>query len=524
MKAISAKSVLGFGVFVLLVIAARCHNFEQVFVQGRVYFVDADCYSRMTRVRMILEAPGSIIRHHDFENYPRGITPHTTAPLDYLIAATKAVVDAGVCVANRLSSRIPQFDTLDLAGAFISPLLGIAAGVFLWFWSRRIRYRAMLLIVYAISPILVHGTALGRPDHQSLLIFLVALALGSEWSMLVRAARTWSIVGGLAWGFALWVSLYEPAVLLVAFLLFASLLEPRDFWSRERVWSFACLGVVLLLALIAEGWRIKPPDPLVSKYFGAWRREIGEMASLDAFSTLLVCWLGLGIVLAPVFLLLRSVRERQFAIWLPMLIATYALTLYQMRWGYFLALVFVMSLPRAVELVRNGVIAWTIFLASLWPLLGEWDQTLFPDQRRADQMAEEKTDRILLRDVAEHLRGAENLPFLAPWWLSPALAYWSGQNGVAGSSHESLPGTVDSAGFYLAEEPQQAREILFSRGVRRVVAYDPPRVVETSATLLGRPQPARALAGVLYFAPHSVPDFLALEYANASYKVFDAQP
>jgi hypothetical protein len=56
-------------------------------VAGNVYFSDADCYARMTRVRMCAQHPGLIVRHHDFENYPTGTTPHTTAPLDYLVVA-----------------------------------------------------------------------------------------------------------------------------------------------------------------------------------------------------------------------------------------------------------------------------------------------------------------------------------------------------------------------------------------------------------------------------------------------------
>jgi len=45
----------------------------------------ADCYARMTRVEMVSAKPGLIVRHHTFENFPQGTTPHTTAPLDYLI-------------------------------------------------------------------------------------------------------------------------------------------------------------------------------------------------------------------------------------------------------------------------------------------------------------------------------------------------------------------------------------------------------------------------------------------------------
>ena len=158
------KSALWLGLFLALTLATRCANHAEVFLDGKIYFVDADCYSRMTRVRMVMEHPGTIIRHQDFENYPQGISPHTTAPFDYLIAA--------------LAWLLKPFakDYLDLAGAIVSPLLGVLTTAFLWYWSRELlqRFRKLMLLLASLSPILVHGTILGRPDHQSLLIFLMA--------------------------------------------------------------------------------------------------------------------------------------------------------------------------------------------------------------------------------------------------------------------------------------------------------------------------------------------------------------
>src|SRR5213078_4200077 len=166
-------AIIGITTLSVLILAARCVNYQDVFVAGNVYFTDADCYARMTRVRMCEKKPGLIVRHHDFENFPEGTTPHTTAPLDYLILA--------------LSILLKPFTAhaVDLAGAVISPLLALLGGWFLWWWSRRMkfRYRWAMLVLYAISPILVQGTELGRPDHQSLLILLVTVAICTEWSL-----------------------------------------------------------------------------------------------------------------------------------------------------------------------------------------------------------------------------------------------------------------------------------------------------------------------------------------------------
>ena len=192
-----------------LILATRCANYQDVFVAGNVYFVDADCYARMTRAQMVREKPGLIIRHHAFENFPQGTTPHTTAPLDYLIVALSLFLNPFTAHA------------LDLAGAFVSPLLALLGGWFLWWWSRRMkfRYRWVMLILYAISPILVHGTELGRPDHQSLLILLVAIAICAEWSsqtlQAANMASAWRLTSAAAWALAIWVSAYEPLVLFL---------------------------------------------------------------------------------------------------------------------------------------------------------------------------------------------------------------------------------------------------------------------------------------------------------------------
>ena len=166
----------------VLTLVARCWNVRDVFVEGHIYFVDGDCYSRMTRARMIAEHPGLIVRHHDFENWPQGVTSHTTAPLDYLIVGLKWGLDAVFAVLDPRHASLLHEQTLDLAGALVSPLLGVAGALFLAWWLEkfRVRFGWAALLFYAVCPILVHGTLLGRPDHQSLLMLTLTVALGAE--------------------------------------------------------------------------------------------------------------------------------------------------------------------------------------------------------------------------------------------------------------------------------------------------------------------------------------------------------
>ena len=87
----------------------QVHKARLIFLPDGVHFVDADCYSRMTRARIISEQPGTLVTRHAFENYPYGVRPHTTAPMDYLIVGFGRLLGPGV--------------DLDIAGAWISPSL-----------------------------------------------------------------------------------------------------------------------------------------------------------------------------------------------------------------------------------------------------------------------------------------------------------------------------------------------------------------------------------------------------------------
>ena len=125
-----------------------------------------------------------------------------------------------------------------------------------------------------------------------------------------------------------------------------------------------------------------------------------------------------------------------------------------------------------------------------------------------------------IRDLALSLRSADVHPFLAPWWVSPSIAYWSGQPGIAGSSHESLNGIEDSARFFISEDFQQAREILQKDKVAWVFAYDSDRVAQNSAAILNEALPANPLCRVLDRRPSQAPRFLNFSAQNPTCKLY----
>ena len=516
-----------------LVLATRCANYQDVFVAGNVYFVDSDCYARMTRVRVCATKPGLILRHHDFENFPQGTTPHTTAPLDYLIL--------GLALPLKPFTAQP----LDMAGAFVSPLLALTGAWFLWWWSRRMkfRYRWVVLILFAISPILVHGTEVGRPDHQSLLILLVTIGICAEWRLQTAAdppsrssgaagtaaateLNRLAVVSGAAWGFALWVSAYEPPVLFFIVLVTSFLLNPRALFGQDRRAGWILFATIIAAALLIERRAPSFAIPESSAIFKNWASTIGELAHVSPANPVWFRWCGYLVLLAP-FLIWISVRARKdgaeglhaLAIYV-LLIATYFLTIWQARWAYFFVLIFALALPKLLAPIKSGTAVWIAFVLSMFPVLRDWDETLWPNETQLASHLEKQVESAQIREVALTLASSELQPFLAPWWLSPSIAYWSGQPGVAGSSHESLEGIEDSARFFLSDDQERARSILHNDNVAWVFAYDSQRVTQNSAAVLNEAVPTGPLCRVLDRTPSHAPPFLIFSAQTPACKLY----
>ena len=498
-------------IFSALILAARCANYGDVFIGADIYFTDADCYSRMTRARICLENPGRIIRHHSFENFPDGTTPHTTAPLDYLIVALAGVL------------RPVTMRALDLAGAIISPLLALLTGWFLWWWARwsRLRYRGALLLLYAVSPILVHGTELGRPDHQALLLGLVTVALCAEWTLLSLVSRAWSLVSGAAWGLALWVSFYEPLILLSVVLISQAVFARPHLTAQHRIIGWAVCGGVIVVALAIEQRLPSWPGPGLNPIFSNWARTIGELKGVSLTDPIWLRWAGLLLVPLPAMLWIAVAKIRTVPFFLAaVLIASFALTMWQARWAYFFVMIFALSLPALLSILRNPLAGWILIAASFYPVLVDWDERLWPNESQSALILERRAEALGWRQAAAQLAGPTEAPFLAPWWWSPAVAYWSGQPGVAGSSHEALDGTEQSARFFVAADPETARMILQKTKAAWVLAYDADRTVANSVALLGIPPPENPLGRVLDRTPAQAPPFLELVSQNPACKLF----
>jgi len=492
-----------------LFLAAVTWNRTQVFVPRSdtgllVVYADGDCHSRMQRAAMVAENPGTIIRSHHFENFPQGTFPHTTAPMDYLIAALGVIMRP-----------------FDAAGAWISPLLGLVTLLFLFFWSRSLdlRPRWPMLILFAVSPALIHAFALGRPDHQSLLVALTTIALASNFAFVRTARSAWAWTSGAAWGLALWVSWFEPLILLATQEMARTLVLRRA--AYRKIWRHALLlaAGIALAAWALEGFRSPWPDATVREFFPRWAALLGELQG--ATPAAMFTWTGWLLVPAPLLLAWDYFRRRDplALIVLTLLVVVTALTGWQARWNAWQAAVFCLALPWMLTPLRRSWIIWTVFLASLWPVAWAWDARISPTPGGKARAQEKIIESVLLEQTARFLETQTRGGVLAPWWISPGLARLSGQPMVGGTSHQSLPGSVDTARFFLSDDDSVAASQLSLRRVKYVVTDAPERVIATSAALLGVPAPPHPLI-VRLASGRDIPNFLQPVFANQFFRVY----
>ncbi len=494
--------------------------------QDQIHFVDADCYSRMTRVRILagmepfpppaepLHFPG-FLKNHTFENYPEGTLPHTTAPMDWAILLLWQTLGA-------------TESNMDLAGYLISPLLGAALLLAGWVWAIKLQlpWKWSTLLLLGCSPILLHGFAFGRPDHQSLVLLLTGIALMLEAARWRYPSWTLSFLSGLCWGLSFWVSWFEPLVLwIVATLFRAIMLLTRHSPANSKQELLFPLGITAAFAagtLVLTGFPQTGLSPEMEPYFWRWAQSIGELQSVSLFQ-FIPRWTGwFGLVL-PFVLGWRWWKSRDplCGFWLILIMVLGTLTLWHMRWGYYLVLGIALAFPMGLMVFSRKWIGVAVFLISLWPMARELERMTFPEGERTGQLVSRRQESSDLSQAGLVLRGMEGNGILAPWWLTPKLVYRSGKDGVAGSSHQSLSGTLAASRFFTGDDPEAARRILRDRKVSFVVVADSGQVLENSLQNLGTSLPGgRTMAALLDRHPSEAPPYLTLVFRNSSCKIY----
>jgi hypothetical protein len=364
-----------------------------------------------------------------------------------------------------------------------------------------------------------------------LLILLVAIAMCAGWnSQTLQAANmagAWRLTSAAAWALAIWVSAYEPLVLFLIVTATALMLNRHAVFARDRRGGWILFAAIIAIALAIE---LRVPSFGILQSIGHlknWGSTIGELAHVSPMNPVWLNWCGFLLFVAPVliWMSIRTPRNgapggRALPIYV-LLVATYFLTIWQARWGYFFVLIFALTLPALLVPIKSSAAVWIAFVLSIFPILRDWDERLWPNDAQLAALVERRIESAQIRDLALSLRSPEVHPFLAPWWLSPSIAYWSGQPGVAGSSHESLNGIEETARFFLSENLQEARAILEKRHVAWVFAYDFDRVAQNSGAILNEPLPREPLSRVLDRTPSHAPPFLVFSAQNPACKLYE---
>jgi hypothetical protein len=244
-----------------------------------------------------------------------------------------------------------------------------------------------------------------------------------------------------------------------------------------------------------------------------WSGTIGELSHVSLGNPIWFSWCGWLVLLAP--FLFWPKRDRTTPWFLKaLLIATFGLTIWQARWAYFFVMIFAMTLPEVLLLLRKPIFAAAIFIVALFPVAQSWDH-IFSDEELA-RRADNRVEMVELHAIASQCDG----PFLAPWWFSPALSYWSRQPGVGGSSHESIAGVIESTKFFGTQSAEEVAQMLTILKVRWIIAYDADRVARNCSDILEHPISPDAFCYLLDRRPSGVPPFLRLIAQTGRFKLF----
>ena len=148
-----------------------------------------------------------------------------------------------------------------------------------------------------------------------------------------------------------------------------------------------------------------------------------------------------------------------------------------------------LGLPRA----RLALIV--VAFGSFWPIARWWEGWIFPMESRVAEAMEYREEMGQLRRIATGIRGGGIQPFLAPWYLSSAMSYWSMQPSVSRFTWLESTETDFATAFFASSDVRSHRETLLSLGVRWIICDAPDRF-ERNASRMGLKKDPKVEAAV----------------------------
>jgi hypothetical protein len=316
----------------------------------------------------------------------------------------------------------------------------------------------------------------------------------------------------------MWDSLYEPLLIFVIVVGFNLALRRRE----QSGFLIAAIGIVLFSFCVEGLPNARPPREL-DAYLVRWLGTIAEVRTMSWISA--TVYFSPALWLLPLFIFrYLQLGPHKIEDWLLCLLclALTAVGFSQTRWLYFAGFVLLLLVAgwcerEKIVWLRRVVLAGIIY-GLLWGIDYDFDKMELNEAKPTPQ----------LRRIAMCIDGPGGI--LAPWWQSPTLLYYSGQPIVAGSSHMTLPGIVDTARYFTTTSWLEADEILQRRRVRWVMVYLPERTILNSRQILGTEttaEPKRKIdqpISISLYDGFAVPTRYRLRAVEQDFKLYEYDP
>jgi len=254
-------------------------------------------------------------------------------------------------------------------------------------------------------------------------------------------------------------------------------------------------------------------DPSVQQSLKNWA-STSELAHVSPLNPVWLNWCGYLLFVAPVLIWMsirtprngaQGLRALPFYV---LLIARISSPSGRRDGDIFFCFDFSRSrFQRWLAPIKSSAAVWIAFVLSIFPILRDWDELLWPNEARLAGRVERGLNPRRIRDLALSFAIGRVHPFLAPWVLSAVdcllvRAAWS--RGKA--RHESLNESRRARDFFFRNLEQLMR---FSTHTEwRGFSYDSDRVAQNSCSRSGQGGASATALRVLYQTPSQAPPFL----------------
>lgn len=181
-----------------------------VFSGGRVYLYDPDCYVRLRKILVYLQAFPATSVHDYFESFPRGTGIIAPPTMEYFVAA----------LAYPFRAFAQLRPVIETAIAYVPVLVGAVTVIVLYRFMERSLGRtaaAVAAAVLALYPPFIDATVLGRFDNEMLepLLLLATMRIYISTYEDQRNPRSWWSVGAMS---VLFLSIWRGAIFPLSIL------------------------------------------------------------------------------------------------------------------------------------------------------------------------------------------------------------------------------------------------------------------------------------------------------------------